>query len=140
MRAFYVYILASRSGILYVGMTNDLRRRVQEHKRKLVPGFTAKYNVNLLVYFEGFPTAMQAIAAEKQLKGWRREKKVALIERTNPTWSDLAADLGQEAMETGRNADPIRQGDIDGDSPLITEESGLPSVAARRPDPSLRSG
>ena len=92
MKQFYVYIMASRSGVLYVGMTNDLERRVAEHKDKLTPGFTATYNVNLLVFFETFPTALQAIEAEKKIKGWRREKKVKLVESNNPTWRDLSED------------------------------------------------
>ena len=92
MRQFYVYILASRNGVLYVGMTNDLQRRLYEHKNKLVPGFTATYNVDRLVFYESLPDALQAIAAEKRIKGWRREKKVALIESANPMWRDLSSD------------------------------------------------
>jgi putative endonuclease len=89
---FYVYILASKSGVLYTGMTNDLKRRVWEHKQKQVPGFTAKYNVTLLMWYEAFPTAIQAIEMEKRIKVWKREKKIALIESMNRTWKDLAAD------------------------------------------------
>jgi putative endonuclease len=89
MKPMYVYILASRSGVLHVGVTNDLERRMYEHRHKLVPGFTAKYNVDLLMWYEEFPDPSQAIEAEKRIKGWRREKKVALIEERNPTWRDL---------------------------------------------------
>ena len=92
MKQFHVYITASRNGVLYVGMTNDLERRVAQHKAKALPGFTAKYNADRLVFFEAFPSALQAIAAEKKLKGWRREKKIKLIESVNPTWRDLSED------------------------------------------------
>ncbi len=91
MHDYYVYILASKSGVLYIGVTNDLMRRVFEHREKVIPGFTSKYNVVRVVYFESFGDIRDAIAREKQLKGWRREKKVALIEAANPTWRDLAA-------------------------------------------------
>ena len=90
MKQFYVYVLTSRSGTLYVGVTNDLERRVFQHKQKRVPGFTARYNVTRLVFYEAFPDAMSAIAAEKKIKGWKRDKKVALVESMNPTWKDLA--------------------------------------------------
>ena len=90
MREYYVYILASKSGVLYIGVTNDLTRRVVEHKGKTLPGFTRKYNVSRLIYFETFGQIRDAIAREKQLKAWRREKKIVLIEQTNPTWSDLS--------------------------------------------------
>ena len=91
LRLFYVYLLASRSRVLYIGMTNDLERRVREHRLGEFEGFTKKYRVHRLVFFESFHDARTAIAREKQLKGWRREKKVALIEAQNPTWEDLAA-------------------------------------------------
>jgi putative endonuclease len=85
-----VYILASkRNGTLYVGVTSDLRKRVWEHKSGLVDGFTKKYAVHLLVYFELHADMLSAIGREKQLKGWRRRWKVALIERGNAQWCDL---------------------------------------------------
>ncbi len=90
-RKFYVYLLASRSRVLYIGMTNDLERRLREHRLGELGGFTKQYRVHRLVFFESFHDARTAIAREKQLKGWRREKKVALIEAVNPTWEDLAA-------------------------------------------------
>src|SRR2546423_839632 len=93
MRECYVYILSSRSGVLYVGMTNNLEHRVQKHKQKLVPGFTAKYNVTRLVWYELFPTPLQAIENEKRIKGWSRAKKIALIEKNNPTWNDLSEEF-----------------------------------------------
>jgi putative endonuclease len=92
VKQYYVYILASRSRVLYIGLTNDLERRVFEHQRKLVTGFTSKYNVSRLVYFELFEQVRDAIAREKQLKGWRRERKIALIESANQQWRDLSED------------------------------------------------
>ena len=91
MRRYYVYIMASSSRILYVGITNDIRRRVWEHKNDVNPGFTSKYRIHRLVYFESFKYVGNAIAREKRLKGWLREKKVALIRSANPTWEDLSA-------------------------------------------------
>ena len=93
-RQFWTYIMASPSGTLYIGMTNDIERRVYEHKHKLIPGFSAKYNTTKLVHLEDFIGPLDAIAREKQLKGWVRRRKVALIEETNPEWRDLAADWG----------------------------------------------
>ena len=89
-RHYFIYVLASRSRVLYVGVTNDLERRVFEHKQKLVPGFTAEYDVDRLIYFESTPDVFAAIRREKQIKGWRRNRKVALIESVNPDWDDLS--------------------------------------------------
>ncbi len=100
-RQYYVYILTNRSRTLYVGMTNDLRRRVYEHRRKLVPGFTKKYNLTWLAYYEETADVHSAIAREKQIKGWRRSKKIALIETANPNWRDLAMEWYCEAGPTG---------------------------------------
>jgi putative endonuclease len=86
---YYVYILCSTNQVLYVGMTNDLVRRVAQHKRGAFPGFTKRYNVDRLVYFEHTHHVDAAIAREKQIKKWVREKKVALIEAQNPEWVDL---------------------------------------------------
>jgi len=91
-KRYYIYILASRSRNLYTGITNNLERRVYQHKQALVPGFTRKYKIHRLVYFEVFGDVRTAIAREKQIKAWRREKKVALVKSSNPTWEDLAAD------------------------------------------------
>ena len=89
---YYVYILASKkNGTLYTGVTNDIERRVYEHKHKLTPGFTSRYNVNRLVYYEEYNDIRDAIAREKQIKGWLRKKKIALIESMNPNWDDLSA-------------------------------------------------
>ena len=87
---YFAYIVASRSLTLYIGMTGGLRKRVFEHKRNLHEGFSATYNCNRLVWFERFVDPSNAIAREKQLKGWTRAKKIALIVRTNPTWIDLS--------------------------------------------------
>jgi putative endonuclease len=91
VKQYYVYILASRSRNLYIGVTNDLERRIYEHKRKLVLGFTSKYNIDRLVYFDATEDVQSAIAREKQIKGWLRSRKVSLIESMNPTWDDLSA-------------------------------------------------
>jgi len=89
-RSFYVYILASRiGGTLYIGVTNDLIRRVVEHRLKSVKGFTKKYEVDRLVYFEQFDDVENAIRREKQLKKWNRAWKIRLIEEVNPNWDDL---------------------------------------------------
>jgi len=88
--AYYVYIMARRpNGTLYIGMTNDLVRRVYEHKEGLADGFTKRYGVKTLVYFEIHETAEQAIRREKTLKRWLRDWKIALIEKDNPYWDDL---------------------------------------------------
>jgi putative endonuclease len=89
---YYVYIMTNHSRTLYLGVTNDLRRRVLEHKHKLVPGFTQKYNITHLAYYEATPDVRTAIAREKQIKGWLRSKKIALIESANPQWRDLSDD------------------------------------------------
>ena len=90
MRDYYVYILASQSRVLSIGVTSNLERRLVEHRQKLIPGFSRKYAVTQLVYFEMSGDIRAAIAREKQLKGWRREKKVALIETLNRKWEELS--------------------------------------------------
>jgi len=89
IRTSYTYIMASRSRVLYTGVTNDLYRRVTEHKQG-INGFTSKYRVTRLVYYETFGDIRHAIAREKEIKGWNRLRKVRLIESRNPTWRDLA--------------------------------------------------
>ena len=92
--SYFVYILASRrNGTLYVGVTNDLVRRIGEHKSKLVPGFTRKYRVDKLVYFEEYASILEARARERALKRWDRAWKLALIEEMNPQWRDLSDEL-----------------------------------------------
>ena len=90
MRQYYVYIMASFRGTLYTGVTGDLIRRVYEHRNQLKGGFTAKYNVSKLVYYEITDDVNSAITREKQIKSWRRAKRVALIESANPYWADLS--------------------------------------------------
>ncbi|HVP41990.1 MAG TPA: GIY-YIG nuclease family protein [Terriglobales bacterium] len=90
-KCFYVYIMASANRVLYIGVTNALHRRVWQHKFEDIEGFTKRYKVTKLVHWESFDDVRNAISREKALKGWRREKKVALIEERNPKWKDLAA-------------------------------------------------
>ncbi len=93
---FYVYILASRrNGTLYIGSTNNLVRRIYEHKEKLIPGFTKTYNVHKLVYYEEYGWLAAAAQREKRLKKWKRSWKLNLIEKTNPDWQDLFNDIAQ---------------------------------------------
>ncbi len=94
-KTYYVYIMTNKSRTLYTGMTNSLERRVYEHKQKLVEGFTKRYNITQLVYYEAYGDVREAIAREKQIKDWRREKKISLIESLNPTWRDLSEDWGK---------------------------------------------
>ena len=90
-KAFWVYILSSRSRNLYVGVTSDLLTRVHKHKTKTLGGFTARYNIDRLVYFEEYPTAIPQYCGKKELKDWRRELKIKLIESENPAWDDLSS-------------------------------------------------
>lgn len=90
MKTFYVYILASRrNGTLYIGVTNDLVRRVYDHKNDVIEGFTRKYQVHALVYYESYRDVQDALAREKRLKKWKRQWKIDLIEKENPRWNDL---------------------------------------------------
>jgi putative endonuclease len=135
MKRFYVYIMTNRRRILYVGMTNDLPRRILEHKQKSRRGFTRKYDMTMLAWFEEFYTADQAILAEKRIKGWLRSKKIALIESINPDWQDLASTLQSEVPVI--LSDPLV---IPSEPHVIL--SGAKNLAApiETPDPSLRSG
>jgi len=90
MKQYYVYIMASKSRTLYTGITDDLLRRVYEHKNKLIEGFAKKYNIINLAYYEVTNDVKAAIRREKQIKGWLRKKKIALIETTNLEWKDLS--------------------------------------------------
>jgi putative endonuclease len=94
-RWFYVYIISSRTRVLYIGMTSNLENRVFQHKTKFFEGFTADYNCCRLVYYERYASPTSAIAREKQLKGWTRAKKLALIRKMNPTWIDLSEEWGK---------------------------------------------
>ena len=95
MKGGFVYILAGKSGLLYTGVTSSLDRRILQHREKLVDGFTKKYNVTRLVYYERFGNIREAIAREKTIKGWLRARKISLIESANPTWQDLAESVFQ---------------------------------------------
>ena len=107
-RLYYVYILASRARTLYVGITGNLIRRVCEHREGKLGGFTSRYRIHRLVFFETFRDVRLAIAREKEIKGWRRDKKIKLIEKMNPTWEDL---LGNVFPKYPRQADPsLRSG------------------------------
>ena len=102
MNQYYVYIMSSHQGTLYIGITNDLYRRAYEHSHKLVPGFTQKYDVSKLVYYEETSSVESAITRGKQIKGWRRDRKAKLVASSNPYWVDLA-----ESWYEGRSmADP----------------------------------
>ena len=102
-REYWVYIVASRSGTLYIGMTNNLYRRVLEHKSGRFEGFASQHGCSRLVYYEGFDDVLKAIDREKRLKGWVRAKKIALIESVNPRWQDFAEKWGAEMVFAGES-------------------------------------
>ena len=111
-RRYYVYIMSSRSRVIYVGVTGYLMARVLRHRAGGGGEFTRKYRVHRLVYFESFQNVENAIARETEIKKWRREKKVELIRRENPTWKDLAAGWGEAAeMRVGKQVPPGFQPD-----------------------------
>jgi putative endonuclease len=93
MKNYYVYIMSNKSKTLYIGVTNDLARRIYEHKNKTIDGFTKKYNLAMLVYFEVVNSIEEAIRREKQLKNWHRQWKINLIETVNKEWRDLSVDF-----------------------------------------------
>jgi putative endonuclease len=103
MNEYYVYIMGNKSGTLYAGVTNDLQRRVYEHKKKLVEGFSKKYNITRLVYYEVTTDISAAIAREKQIKGWLRARKIVLIESINPNWRDLSEEWFEEGDSSLRS-------------------------------------
>lgn len=98
-KTYFVYLLASKSRRLYVGVTNNLERRLYEHKQKLVDGFTKSYNIDRLVFFESTNDVRSALEREKEIKRWRREKKIALIETMNPAWDDLSESWKSEEAD-----------------------------------------
>lgn len=124
MRQYYVYIMTNRSGTLYTGVTNNPERRVYEHKNKLTNGFTKKYNMTQVVYYEATDDVQSAISREKQIKGWLRSKKVALIESLNPEWKDLSA----EWYETLRGACPDRAEGLRVTNPPLRVTAGVKVV------------
>jgi len=100
---YFVYIVCSRSGTLYIGVTSSIYRRALQHKAGEVEGFAKKYGCTRLVYYEGFDDVHKAIGREKQLKGWIRAKKIALIESKNPRWEDLAEKWGAQMLFAGES-------------------------------------
>jgi putative endonuclease len=100
---FWVYILSSQSGTLYVGITGFFTRRIHQHKYESIEGFSQKYKCHRLVYYESHHDVQVAIAREKQIKRWSREKKIALVERVNPRWEDLAENWGREMRFRGQS-------------------------------------
>ena len=116
---FYTYIVASRSHTLYIGMTNNIERRIREHRDANSNSFAATYNCNRLVWFERYTTVHLAIAREKQLKGWKREKKLELIQKENPTWIDLSQSWGEllelppQMSQTAGPSTPLRSAQDD---------------------------
>ncbi len=100
MKTYYVYIMVSETGTLYTGITSNLKRRIFEHKIKAIPGFTSRYNVKKLIHVEIFKTPDVAIKREKQIKSFRREKKIKLIDMKNPAWDDLSANWYADCEES----------------------------------------
>jgi putative endonuclease len=103
-KVYYVYILASLTRALYIGITSDLELRAWQHKEGIFGGHTSKYRINRLVYFETFSNPTEAIAREKELKRWKRFKKIELIERNNAAWVDLSENWGKDATATAKSA------------------------------------
>ena len=93
MKSYFIYILSSKNKVLYIGMTENLSRRIFEHKQRLTDGFTKRYNVDKLVYFEVLPDLKSAVKREKQLKNWHRQWKIHLIESKNKSWKDLYPEI-----------------------------------------------
>jgi putative endonuclease len=116
-KRYYVYILSSKSRVLYVGMTGFLTARILQHKAREIPGFTRRYNVDRMVYYEVFRYVNDAIARETEIKAWRREKKVALIAAGNPLWDDLAAGWGRFV--------PMKKADFSRDAPALRNDKWL---------------
>ena len=100
---YWAYIMASATGTLYIGMTNDLYVRVRQHKAGEIEGFSKRYHCTRLVYYESYDWVQSAIGREKQLKGWKRSRKIALIESKNPRWMDLAESWGREFLVRGQS-------------------------------------
>ncbi len=139
-RTYSVYILASRSRSLYTGVTGDLERRMIEHREGLVPGFTSRYRIFRLVHFEVFGDIRCAIAREKEIKAWRREKRIWLVERHNPAWEDLAGRLAREQEQqkqiphprSPKPGDRVRDDSLEGST-----NAGISCVSAA---PDVNSG
>ena len=121
-KQYFVYMMTNRwRNVLYTGITNSLQKRVWQHKNHAVPGFTARYNCDRLVHFETYDEVVQAIAREKQIKGWSRAKKDALVASTNPEWNDLAADWYTTGVIPSRE---------DGEESPASHDEGGPSTSS----------
>jgi methylglutaconyl-CoA hydratase len=150
MRRFYVYMMSSKSRVLYTGVTNNIHRRVWEHKHDEIPGFTSDYRVHRLVYFQSFQYVGNAIAREKTIKGWLRRKKIALIESQNPTWEDLSENwygvikplpiLGSEGKKQVLRYAQDDKSLIDENSPVnlktlqLAFDAGIATITLNRPE------
>ena len=110
MAEYWVYIMTNVAGMLYTGVTNNIWRRVSEHKAKSVPGFTSRHNLTKLVYCESTSDVYAAIAREKQIKGWVRSKKIALINSMNPAWKDFSLEWSENEPVTGGRDPSLRSG------------------------------
>jgi putative endonuclease len=110
MAEYWVYIMTNVTGMLYTGVTNNIWRRVSEHKAKSVPGFTSRYNLTKLVYCESTSDVYATIAREKHIKGWVRSKKIALINSMNPAWKDLSREWSENEPVTGGRDPSLRSG------------------------------
>lgn len=126
MSQFYVYIMSSRSSTLYAGFTSDLLKRVFEHKEGFVKGFTKRYSINRLVYYEVTESAESALVREKQIKGMARNKKIKLIESINPDWKDLSMEFMDYRQDKGNSSKPVIK-------------RGISILHSRQGDSSLRS-
>jgi len=137
---YFVYIVCSRSGTLYTGMTSSIYRRALEHKRGEVEGFASRYHCDRLVYYENFDDVHKAIGREKQLKGWSRAKKIVLIESKNRRWEDLAEKWGADGFCRGSDQRPMRE--LPDMSAMVLTDMGSFDYASRFASliGSLRSG
>ena|SRR6476469_3118749 len=109
MKQYFVYIMSNKSRRLYVGITSKLFGRAFDHKNKIIPGFTSRYKFDILVYYEEYSQVMSAIAREKEIKGWRREKKLKLILADNPDWADLSAEWEEDPSWKAISSEELRR-------------------------------
>ena len=135
-KTYSVYIMSSLSGTLYIGMTNNLRKRVFEHRFHRVEGFTDKWSIERLVYHESFDEVARAINREKQLKGWRRSKKIALIEFLNPHWLDLAREWYPWMTPTPSQCHPERSNSVREAGGVAKSKDPYPNWECRQSRPS----
>jgi putative endonuclease len=127
MKSYFVYIMSNKSRRLYTGITSTLGQRVYQHKNKVLPGFTARYKFDMLVYFEEYSYVMDAIAREKEIKSWRREKKMRLILAENPDWADLSAEWEEDPSWRAISSEEMRPMAC-----LTLNRSGADSAPSRR--------